>query len=210
MMVVSSYLPFPSIIWWARAIDATVLMLDGAEHFEKMTARNKYRIAGANNPIQLSIPITGGREQRTAMNNVTIFNGEKWQVQHWRTLTSVYRQSPFWEFYEPSLQPLYTGYFEKLADFNEASVTWCMQQLKLTIDVQKTSEYRAIYPPPAADTRKLKPLNGQRGDGFPKYYQLFEDRTGFLPDLSILDLLFAEGPHTAAWLRSNKDILLSL
>ena len=202
MKVVSSYLPFPCISWWARAINATTLLMDGYEHFEKMTYRNKYRICGANNPIQLSIPVTGGREQRRAMKEVTIHNQEKWQVQHWRTLVSVYSQSPFWEYYEPSLKALYEQPFSHLSEFNKATVVWCLKQLKCTIQLSETSAYSAFYDD-ATDLRRLRPIKPSDNIEFPGYYQVFADRIGFQPDLSILDLLFSEGPNTLNWIREH-------
>ena len=206
MTVVSSYLPFPAISWWGNIVQADSLLLDGYEHYEKMTLRNKYRIAGANNPIQLSIPLAGGRDQRMAMKDISIHNDGKWQVQHWRTLTSVYRQSPFWEFYEPTLEQFFTNNYEHLADFNHQTLLWCMKQLKLNIPTEQSSSYQRTYPEGYTDMRHPK-KQAASVENFPKYYQLFEERTGFLPDLSILDLLFAEGPHTATWLKQNAHIL---
>lgn len=206
MKVISSYIPFPAISWWAHIINANTLLLDGYEHYEKMTLRNKYRIAGANNPIQLSIPLTGGRDQRRPMKDITIHNEEKWQVQHWRTLTSVYRQSPFWEFYEPTLEPLFTTTYPTLVAFNRATLLWCIKQLKLDIEIRETEHYLKSYPNEYKDLRRSVKATPPAAT-FPRYYQLFEERTGFLPDLSILDLLFAEGPHTVAWLKQNASIL---
>ncbi len=206
MKVISSYIPFPAISWWAHVVQTQELLLDGYEHYEKMTLRNKYRIAGANNPIQLSIPLTGGRDQRKPMEDITIHNDEKWQIQHWRTLTSVYRQTPFWEYYERSLEALFTEEYSKLVAFNKATLQWCIKQLKLDITLSNTDKYYRTYPPEDTDLRNIKKSSAATGN-FPRYYQLFEERTGFLPDLSILDLLFAEGPHTLAWLKQNAIIL---
>lgn len=210
MMVISSYMPFPAISWWAQVADAQILLLDAAEHYEKMTLRNKYRIAGANNPIQLSIPLNGGRDQRTTMDNITIHNQQRWQVQHWRTLTSVYRQSPYWEYYEPELEHLFSTPFDKLADFDLATLQWCMKQLKITPELKKNTVYQKQYPPEIKDIRGYKGFKKETADKFPAYYQLFEERTGFLPDLSIIDLIMAEGPHTASWIKDNQHILVHL
>lgn len=208
MEVVSSFLPFPAISWWANIINADKLLLDGYEHFEKMTYRNKFRISGANNPIQLSVPVTGGREQRKAMRDVAIHNQEKWQIQHWRTLVSVYRQSPFWEYYEPSLEVLYGNQYTLLTDFNKASILWCIKQLKLAIPVNDSVSYQSAYNG-ATDLRQLKPAKKEALANFPKYYQVFEDRIGFQPDLSILDLLFSEGPNTLNWMKERSPLLMN-
>lgn len=208
MHVISSLLPFPPIAWWACTIDATTITLDMAEHYEKMSYRNKYRISGANNPIQLSIPLIKGRDQRSSMKDVQLFNEGRWQVQHWRTLVSVYKQTPYWEYYEQSLQALFDTTYNTLTDFNKAALNWTLTQLKLKTKIEETYSFMAHYPAEVADLRGMKPGKEQEANGkFPHYYQIFEDRIGFLPNLSILDLLFSEGPHATAWIRDNMEAL---
>ncbi len=211
MHIVSSFLPFAPISWWAHVIDADKIIFDSAEHFEKMSYRNKYRISGANNPIQLSIPLVNGREQRAAMNKVQIFNDGKWQVQHWRTLVSVYKQTPYWEFYEQSLQEMFNKEYASLTEFNNDTFKWVAQQLKIKVSSEFTDIYNAVYPEGVNDIRKFKPaIKEEVLSTFPRYYQVFEDRVGFLPDLSILDLLFAEGPRAVSFIRTHKEKLIAL
>ena len=208
MSIVSSYIPFAPIAWWAQLAHDPNVIFDKAEHYEKMSYRNKYNISGANNPIQLSIPLVSGRNQRTVMADVLICNDTDWQTQHWRTLTSVYRQTPFWEFYAHTLEHLYTKTFERLTDFNSASFSWVAQQLKLISDASETDIYLPHYPEGIADMRKIKPSTDKTLHAtFPRYYQIFEERIGFQPNLSILDLLFSEGPQTKNWLLANAGLL---
>lgn len=209
MQVVSSLLPFAPISWWAHVVHADLITFDKAEHFEKMSYRNKYRISGANNPIQLSIPLVNGRQQRCAMKDVQIFNDGKWQVQHWRTLVSVYKQTPYWEFYEQSLQILFETPYTSLIAFNMATFRWAQQQLKLKTPFEETDKYIATYPSEITDLRHIKPSKEiEQLGNFPRYYQVFEDRIGFLPNLSILDLLFSEGPHALVWIKTHRDELI--
>lgn len=198
MTTIVSFLSFPSISWWQQAIAASELVLDGCEHYEKMTMRNRYRIAGSNNPILLSVPLTSGRNQRTAMRDVEIYNRDRWQVQHWRTLVSVYRRTPFFEHYEPSLQSLFEKEYARLTDFNRDSMLWVMKQLRLNIPVAEANAYIADYGSTCTDLRQWQPGPQWQAK---RYYQVFEDRIGFQPDMSILDLLFSEGPATLNFLR---------
>jgi hypothetical protein len=190
MTIIAPFLAFPPVSWWMEVADAETVILDRAEHFEKMTARNRYHIAGANNSILLSIPLVNGRNQHVAIRDVCIHNESRWQVQHWRALESAYKRSPYFDYYEPALKALFDTPFTHLTAFNKASVLWAKQQLKLKFDLQETEVYIKDYPADITDIRKpnapTRPL--------PTYYQVFEDRIGFLPDLSILDLLFCEGP----------------
>lgn len=205
-MLISAFIPFPNIYWWAKAAQYGTVCFDGYEHFQKMSYRNRYYISGSNGLITLSIPLVEGREQRTAMKDVLISNKDKWQVQHWRTLTSVYKRSPYFDFYEHDLERLYTIKFEKLADFNLASIQWLKQQLKLDFKEIITDSFEKE----AADEDMrwiMKPGVERTKTDAVAYYQVFADRTGFLPNLSLLDLLFSEGPRTLQWLKENQIII---
>ncbi len=177
-----------------HAVSADVVVLDKAEHFQKMSYRNRYRISGSNNPILLTVPLENGRDQRTAMGDVEIHNDAQWQQQHWRTLVSVYNRSPYFGHYEPGLKTLFERDFHLLTDFNKAALLWVSGQIKVKFEIKETDRYIKNYPEGFVDIRQAK----YPADAVPVYYQVFEDRVGFQPDLSILDLLFSEGPATAA------------
>jgi hypothetical protein len=196
MTIVSPFLTFPAISWWAQVAEADTLILDMAEHFSKMTGRNRYRISGSNNAILLSIPLEGGREQRMAMADVRIA-GTDWQLQHWRTLVSVYSRTPYFFHYEPSLQELFEQQFEKLTDFNLTAMRWVMRQLKMNFKIEVAETFIKNYPPEIIDLRGQVPVQSS----LPVYHQVFEDRIGFVSDLSILDLLFSCGPRAIELLR---------
>ena len=200
MNLISSFIPFPPISWCAYAIRASVITFDKAERGEKMSYRNRYRIGGANNENTLSIPLKGGRDSQAAMDRILIHNAERWQVQHWRTLESVYRRAPYWEHFEADLKPLFDREFLKLTDFNMASVNWVFNQLRIKAEIQFAEEFVKHYPAGTIDLRAMRP-SAAPPENFPKYYQIFEDRIGFLPDLSILDLLFSEGPAAVSYLQ---------
>jgi hypothetical protein len=121
-------------------------------------------------------------------------------VQHWRTLVSVYNRSPFFFHYTASLGELYETEYKFLTDFNKAALQWVKQQLKFAFSEEEVPVFQKEYPAAHLDLR--------RQDNFdfpvPHYYQVFEDRIGFEPGLSILDLLFSEGPNTGKWLQENQ------
>lgn len=180
---------------------AEKVILDAAEHFQKMSYRNRYRIAGANNPNLLTVPLVSGREQRLPMTEVMIHNQTMWQVQHWRTLVSVYKRTPFFEHYEPSLQPLFEAEYNRLVDFNLASIEWVRKHLKLPVEIAITDTLQKDY---AADVTDIRNAKAPTTD-LPMYHQVFEDRIGFLADLSILDLLFEEGPGARSLLNGTSS-----
>lgn len=180
-------------------MQADVVIFDAAEHFQKMTDRNKYHISGANNINKLSVPLVNGRDQRAPMRDICIHNEERWQVQHWRTIVSVYRRTPYFEHFEASLQPLFEHPYAHLIEFNKAGLQWVKQQLRLKYQELEANTFSKEYPAETKDARFTKPVP----QIMPRYHQIFEDRIGFLPDLSILDLLFSIGPKAAGeYLRS--------
>jgi hypothetical protein len=203
-LIISSFLPFPNLQWWAQAAEATTVYFDQAEHFEKMTFRNRYTVAGANGPIKLSIPLDQGRDQRAAMCDVRISNGEKWQLNHWRTISSVYRRAPYFEHYEHSLQQLFDQPYTHLPHFCLATVQLLRQHAGFTFQVGFADAYLKQYTAEYTDLRGLKPASDKSIT--PAYYQLFAERNGFVPNLSLLDLLFSEGPYTANWIKDNLTI----
>ncbi len=207
--IISSFLPFPNIAWWAHAAQATAVCFDEAEHFEKMSYRNRYYLAGANGVVQLSVPLVHGRNQRAIMRDVLISDREQWQVTHWRTITSVYRRAPYFEHYEQAIHGLFQQPFHSLIQFNLATVQWLQAQLSFSFEVTTTQKYENQYGEDIIDLRNLKPRTEKVTlTTFPSYYQLFGDRNGFLPNMSVLDLLFSEGPYSGFWIKEHiKNIL---
>jgi hypothetical protein len=196
--IVSPVLPFPNISWWANFINPSLTILfDQQEHFEKMSFRNRYMIAGANGIVTLSIPLAEGREQRKPMKDVLICNKTRWQIQHWRTLRSVYNRSPYFEHYQKEIEQLFVQPFEKLLDFNLASILLMQKLSNIKNDITFNDAYQSVYLGAMADIRhQFRSSRYEEQTGmFPQYYQIFADRVGFKPNLSILDLLFSEGPQ---------------
>lgn len=199
--VLLSMVPFPAADWWLYALCSATLRLDGKEHFQKMSRRNRYRIGAANGPALLSVPLAGSRDQRNIMEAVRIDNSRAWQVQHWRTLTSAYRRAPFFGHFEPELALFFTRPYERLCDFNTDSIRWLQKQLGMPASLATTDVFEKT--PTIADARdeQLRWQAEDIGSFLPRYHQVFEDRHGFVPGLSVLDLLFSEGPAAGLLLR---------
>ena len=208
--VISSVLAFPNISWWCKVLEVQKVCFDVAEHFEKMTYRNRFYIATASGVHKLSLPVEGGREHKQVMDEVGISYRENWQKQHWRTLYSAYNNTPYFEHYAPALEKLYQTRFGKLVEFNMAGTLWLKEQLGLKFEHETLTTYQTQYNDAMYDLRKMKPgFENCTICDFPLYYQIFQERTGFIPNLSLLDLLFVEGPFTLKWLRENCETILA-
>lgn len=174
------------------------------DRFQKMSFRNRCWVVGAEGPLLLSIPLEEGRDQRKLSREVRLSSRYPWQSSHWKTIVSCYNRSPWFEYYRDSLEALYRQKFDLLVDWNLACFNWTLEKLKWQNPVELSTEYQPSYP---ADTyldwrNKLMPKS--IAANFPEpvlYRQVFEDRIGFIPHMSILDLLFCEGPAAGAILR---------
>ena len=182
-------MPFPSIAWCADMLKVDAVLLDDQESYRKMTYRNKYEIATANGRLKLSIPLLNGRNQRVPMGAVQIFNEEDWQQQHYKSIKNAYNRSPFFEYYELELRRLFTVKYDRLIDFNKASIDFVMQSLRIKKEIQQLGDNTIEVNKVAIDWR----IEQQRDFVQKPYYQLFENKNGFLANLSILDLIFNEG-----------------
>lgn len=179
-------------------MQADRLLFEVHEHYTKMSDRNRYRIAGANNSILLTVPLLHGREQRTPITDVRIANDGRWQVQHWRSLFSAYNRSPYFYHYAPELEALLHKEYDLLIDLNRAAYGWVARQMNMQVNVEETTGFVLTYPEGSHDMRKERKVPVVTGK---EYMQVFAERIGFVAGLSILDLLFAEGPGAGAWLR---------
>lgn len=200
--MITSPIPFPPVSWWAFACNAGSVTFDLAEHYQKMSYRNRYYLAAPDGRQLMSIPLEQGRNQRIPVGAVRISYKTNWQEQHWRTITSLYGRSPFFEHYADSLHPLFQKRQERLYDFCRESVEWACKALALDLAITETDKYLRQYPEDIHDIReRLKPQQATAGMDLPAYYQVFSDRCGFQPDCSVLDLLFNEGPHAVVLLQ---------
>jgi hypothetical protein len=207
MTVLTESQYFPPVTLIKKAIDFSDIKFDLYDDHRKMSFRNRCVLAGGGGRVNLSVPLLEGRNQRRPLKEVRIDNKTGWQGQHWKTMTSCYNRSPWFEFYKYELEELYGQPADLLADWNRLCWDWLMGKLDAGINTSYTLGYRAGYDAGEyLDWRnKLMPRSVDRE--FPeavRYRQVFEDRIGFIPHLSILDLLFCEGRRTVEILKSSK------
>lgn len=194
---------FPSVVLYKISNISSDIIFDQYEFYQKMSFRNRCQITGAQGRIDLSIPLVQGRDQKTVMKDVRIAGTYRWQDRHWKTILACYSRSPWFEHYRDELEDLYRKPFHFLKDWNLACFEWTCRVLGLPVRVALTDAWRPQYGGDLLDLRgKLVPRNIQDTElASPVVYrQVFEEITGFIPNLSILDLLFCEGQRARSLL----------
>jgi len=198
----------PPISYFALLLKAENCLIEKHENFVKSSNRNRCRIAGPNGLQMLSIPIDSGKSHRQLFKDIISSNAIDWQKNHWQSLCSSYRRSPYFEFYEDELKPLFADNSVLIFDLNTQIIKKIIGLLKLDISLAYTTSYQKDYDG-FLDARNLYKEN-MFAPALPPYIQVFGDRHPFLNDISILDLLFNQGPQAKDYLQqlSNKLTVL--
>jgi hypothetical protein len=195
---------FPPVSFFATSYKNTYIYLDIYEAYHKMSFRNRCLIAGAQGTISLSVPLHKGRNQRLPMFDVLIADDKNWQDLHFKSIQSAYNRSPFFEYYKDELLSIYRQPFQKLVDWNLCCLNWVKEKLEWATEI-RVPEDTVPYPAEGFDDRRNQVIPKNYDLLTPvKYRQVFEERTGFLNNLSILDLLFNTGNEARELLRNSK------
>jgi hypothetical protein len=179
--------------YFKQLLQAPKVLLEAQEHYHKGSYRNRCHLMSSRGLSALSIPLSEGKHQQKPILEVAIDNKQRWQVQHWRSLQTFYGSAPYWPYYAPYLEPLYLEQrWERLWDFNFALLEVLLQRcFRLSPPLELSSRYEKSYGEGFLDLRGQ--ISPKQSSPTPYYPQVFEDRLGFLPDLSVLDALFCLG-----------------
>lgn len=204
-LLTSAYLP--PIQYMARLYAAERVYEERCDNYVKQTYRNRAIIASANGPLSLSIPILRTDQPKRPMRDLCVSPHGKWQQEHWRALVSAYEHSPYFPYYADYLRPFYEQPPKFLVDFNAALLDLICQLLSLSPSRVLTEQYEESPAPGVEDTRELilpkRALTDDPAFRPQSYHQVFEQKHGFLPNMSILDLLFNKGPESRLVLRDS-------
>ena len=206
MKLLIEYQYFSPVILYNTLQSSTHLVLEQYERFQKMSFRNRLVVAGSNGPLMLSIPLQKGRDQKAFTTEILIDNRSSWQSIHLKSMESCYNRSPWFEFFRDDLKRLYQTPHERLVDWNLVCTKWILQKLGLDLSVSVTEGWKDNYDPEKWIDWRNRLLPKTIHSKFPNppgYRQVFMDRTGFIPHLSILDLLFCEGKNAKQILRQQ-------
>lgn len=197
---------FPSISHFVALAQSEEVAFEVFDNFQKQTNRNRTYIYSPNGIQLLNIPIKHTKDSRQKTKDVRIESDFDWQKQHFKSLEAAYRSSPFFEFFEDDIRPIFEKKHEFLLDLNFEALEIVFKCLRMKIEFSKTTEYFPQVDPTITDFRNL--VDGKKDDSiFTKYTQVFDDKHGFLSNLSVLDLIFNEGKYATDYLKEQTLII---
>ena len=205
ILLSSPYLP--PVQYFAHLQSAEQVWIEQYDHYQKQTYRNRCVIAAPDGPLSLTVPIEKPNTQKAFMRDIRISDHGNWRHLHWNAIESAYNHTPFFEYYKDDFRPFYEKKFDFLVDYNEQLCQLVCQLIDIDTSFLRTESYVAEPSNTIIDLRdaihpKKEVMDDALFSAVP-YYQVFQERLGFLPNLSIIDLLFNMGPEAILVLQKS-------
>jgi hypothetical protein len=195
------------VSYFSVLAQSTHVLIEQYDSYHKQTYRNRCRILAANGPLDLVIPVVKNSGNKTLVKDVQIDYSTHWQSNHWRSLISAYNSSPFFEYYAHLLEPFYNRKWKFLIDFNGELTKLVVELLQIELNVSLTDSFEKICNHEVDLREAISPKQAFSTNGepfiFAGYTQTFSEKFGFIPDLSVVDLLFNCGPDSERILLAN-------
>ncbi|GET22860.1 WbqC family protein [Prolixibacter denitrificans] len=188
--------------YYSKLLRYPEIIIEQHENYPKQSYRNRCRILGGNGPLTLSIPVDKGPDLKVKTKDVRIATAEDWQRLHWRTIVSAYNNSPFFPYYQDELAPFFhEKKWKYLLDFNLEIQEKVMELLEIDVQIKRSTEFIKEETEDMLDLREVIHPKKQRSKPDPHFHsepytQVFEEKFDFQPNLSVIDLLFNEGPES--------------
>lgn len=202
--ILLSSLYLAPVEYYASIFNSSKGIIEIHDSYHKQSYRNRCTIAGANGMLSLTIPIEKPTV-KTRMKDIRISDHGSWRHLHWNAIISAYNSTPFFQYYEDDFRPFYENKFEFLHDFNEQLRLLIFRLAGIETPIIYSSEY--IFEPVNNEIDLRESFHPKRKPTYslPEYYQVFKEKHGFIPNLSIIDLLFNLGNESRLYFNTLTD-----
>lgn len=195
---------FAPISWYSAALSDGENILEYCDNYQKQSFRNRCVIASPNGPMPLVIPVIHDKTRKLKYREIEIDERQNWRQVHRKSLEAAYRNSAFYPFFEDEIADLYHEKNQSLFDFNLRCHQLILRMTRLKLTMQPSSEWVSSTPNSVFDLRdEIHPKKPSKFEHQDPYPQTFSHKLGFLPDLSILDVVFNLGLESVSYLRNN-------
>lgn len=197
---------FPPVATILQFMQTPDILLEACEHYQKRSFRNRYWIGSHQGRLELSIPLCKGKNMRQNIRDVKISYAADWPGRHYKALQTSYGNAAFFLYYKDELNELLFSKPAFLFDFNLRCLEFINKQLKAGWSVSCTTHYSDSCTSDTHDLRSAILPKTIASLPLRSYYQVYSAATGFLPQLSILDLLFHKGPESLSFLEKDDGL----
>ncbi len=197
---------FGPIQYYARLIQDKSVVIEKFEHYSKQSYRNRCLIMGANGIQSLVVPVKKPNGNKTLMKDIRLDYAMKWQKNHLKSIESAYKNAAFYEFYSDEFKSVLTKKFQFIIDLNMEIIQIALKHLDHKKNIEFSDHYiesNETYQDFRDSIHPKKSLNLDTQFKSPEYIQAFSEKLGFIPNLSILDLIFNTGPEAFSILKNS-------
>ena len=189
-MVILPSAYMPSVEYVARLLRQECV-IDLGEHYVKRSERNRAQILSANGVMPLTVHVENGNRPRMVMRDVKIDYSKRWQHQHWVSILSAYKSSPYFDYFAAEIEPFYRRKWRFLVDYNMEYLNTLLRLMGAQVDLKISDQYIEA----SDNDLDLRPKQKKEDSTFvaEPYFQVFSDRMPFAENLSVLDLVMCEG-----------------
>lgn len=207
VLIESQYIPPITFFSLLYRTECQHLIIEAFENYQKGSYRNRCHIAHSTGKQMLSVPLKGGKNERQPIREVQIAYDINWQKQHWKSIRTAYGSAPYWEYYAPMFEPFFSQRYQFLFDlnFDIIQVFFTILKINKNIKISLSSKYDKFITEGYDFRNSLSPKKEGESQVM-AYPQLFQEKNGFLSDLSILDLVFCTGPRAVEILQKSGKI----
>jgi hypothetical protein len=198
-MIKSIILPtalLPNIEYISLIYKAELVLIEAYETFPRQTYRNRYEIAGPNGLQKLIVPVAKSVCNNCEVNKVIISYDENWPLIHWRSIVTAYNSSPYFLYYKDEFEDIFFKNHLNLLELNQQFLNLILKVIGIKTTVSFTNSYVRASDINTDFRNVLHPRNNKSNDSYSSYYQVFSQKYGFLPNISIIDLIFNLGPES--------------